>query len=124
MTRIATGATTVTAVLGLVALLLVVPPRNAAFTASSVNAANSFAVATTFDGSTLYLHNNPTPPIGNTTMQDLLPLDATTPTATLLYNYATDVDSDPGRTIEEGTVLSAEPGSASSNDGDTYHQQT
>ena len=35
----------------------------------------------------LYLHNNPTPPTEDTDPQALLPLDSTAPTATALYNY-------------------------------------
>ena len=35
----------------------------------------------------LYLHNNPTPPIGDTSPQPILPMDSTAPTATVLYNY-------------------------------------
>ena len=34
-----------------------------------------------------YLHNNPTPPTGDTDPQALLPMDSTAPTATTLYNY-------------------------------------
>ena len=36
---------------------------------------------------TLYFHNDPTPPTGDTDLQAVLPLDATAPTATTLYNY-------------------------------------
>ena len=41
----------------------------------------------------LHLHNNPTPPTGDTTMQHPLPMDADTPTATTLFNYDTDHDA-------------------------------
>ena len=37
--------------------------------------------------SLLYLHNNPTPPIGDTPPQPVLPMDSTAPTAAVLYNY-------------------------------------
>ena len=37
----------------------------------------------------LYLHNNPTPPVGDTARQATLPMDETAPTATTLYQYAT-----------------------------------
>ena len=50
----------------------------------------------------LHLHNNPTPPTGNTAMQHPLPMDAVVPTATTLFNYDTDHDAFPGRSIEKG----------------------
>jgi len=50
----------------------------------------------------LHLHNNPTPPVGNTPMQHPLPMDADTPTATTLFNYDRDRDSFPGRLIQKG----------------------
>ena len=43
-----------------------------------------------------FLHNNPTPPTGDTTSQTNLPLDLVAPTATTLFNYDTDRDSEPG----------------------------
>ena len=45
-----------------------------------------------------YLHNNPTPPVGDTDSQLVLPLGSTTtaPTAAVLYNYDQDRDGDPG----------------------------
>lgn len=49
-----------------------------------------------------YLHNNPTPPTGNTTSQPVLPLNQNSPTASVLYNYDTDRDSQPGRVIQKG----------------------
>jgi len=49
----------------------------------------------------LYLHNNPTPPVGDTSAQADLPLSYTVPTATALYNYDTDNDADPGRMIKK-----------------------
>ena len=39
---------------------------------------------------TFYLHNNPTPPTGDTESQHPLPADQTAPTSTTLYNYDTD----------------------------------
>lgn len=51
---------------------------------------------------TYYLHNNPTPPVGNTASQVNLPMDSVTPTATTLYNYDTDRDSSWGRLIQKG----------------------
>ncbi len=51
-----------------------------------------------------YLHNNPTPPTGDTDQQSFLTMDETTPTAATLYNYDQDVDTNPGRTIVKGAV--------------------
>ena len=49
----------------------------------------------------LYLHNDPTPPTGDTTFQAILPLDQNAPSATTLYNYD-NLDAFPGRLIEKG----------------------
>ena len=49
-----------------------------------------------------YLHNNPSPPVGDTASQANLSLDLTAPTATTLYNYDTDRDSSEGRFIDKG----------------------
>ncbi len=59
-----------------------------------------------------YLHNNPTPPVGNTVSQVDLPMDTSAPTATTLYNYDTNRDSDPGRRL----VLTADPLTTTNND--------
>jgi len=56
----------------------------------------------------LYLHNRPTPPVGNTTAQFALALDATVPTAGSLNNYDTDCDLLAGRLIQSGGGLSSE----------------
>ena len=48
------------------------------------------------------LHNNPTPPTGDTNSQADLPMDATAPTATTLYNYDQDKDSAAGRFLAKG----------------------
>ena len=50
----------------------------------------------------LYLHNNPTPLVGDTTSQPVLPMDSDVPTATELYNYDADRDDDPGLLIAKG----------------------
>lgn len=50
----------------------------------------------------VYLHNNPTPPTGDTTSQTALPFDKLAPTATTLYNYDTDRDSSAGLLIVKG----------------------
>jgi hypothetical protein len=51
---------------------------------------------------TYYVHNNPTPPTGNTSSQTNLPLDQTSPTAATLYNYDTNRDSFAGLVIAKG----------------------
>ena len=51
---------------------------------------------------TFYLHNNPSPPTGNTASQPVLPIDLTAPTATWLRNYDTDRDGVPGLLIAKG----------------------
>ena len=43
-----------------------------------------------------FLHNNPTPPVGNTNAQTDLPLDLAKPTSTTLFNYDADRDTQPG----------------------------
>jgi hypothetical protein len=57
---------------------------------------------------TFYLHNYPTPPVGDTDMQFNLPLDEALPVATTLYNYSQDRDNDPGRFIQRGGDPTAE----------------
>jgi subtilisin family serine protease len=47
---------------------------------------------------TFYLHNNPTPPNGDTNAQANLPLTGAAPTATVLHNYAADLDGNTGVT--------------------------
>lgn len=47
---------------------------------------------------TFYLHNNPTPPTGDTNAQADLPLTSTAPTAAVLPNYAADLDGNTGVT--------------------------
>ena len=48
------------------------------------------------------MHNNPTPPTGDTASQLVLPMDSTSPTAAVLYNYDTDRDTFPGLLIARG----------------------
>jgi hypothetical protein len=50
----------------------------------------------------LYLHNDPSPPVGDTVSQPILPLDETAPAAATLYNYDTDRDSAPGIVLAKG----------------------
>ncbi len=58
----------------------------------------------------MYLHNNPTPPTGNTVAQFGLSASAAVPTATTLYNYDTDCDGRAGRTLLRGGGTVAETG--------------
>ena len=57
---------------------------------------------------TLHLHNNPSPPTGDTTSSQGLPLDTIGPTATTLYNYDTDRDGDVGRLLQKGGIGAGE----------------
>jgi len=50
---------------------------------------------------TYYLHNNPTPPVGDTDAQANLPMDESNPTAETFYNYDQNYDSNPGRRVDE-----------------------
>lgn len=54
---------------------------------------------------TYYLHNNPTPPTGNTNRQANLPLTNPAPTAGTLYNYDANADSGPGRYVGKGGAV-------------------
>lgn len=60
------------------------------------------ATSSTFSATTYYLHNNPTPPTGNTIAQANLSMNVTVPSATTLYNYDTNHDGAPGRLIARG----------------------
>jgi len=65
------------------------------------NAGNVFGAAPSFEDRTYYLHDDPTPPVGNTAARLLLTADQVVPTAPSLYNYSTDLDSEPGRHLDE-----------------------
>lgn len=67
-------------------------------------AAATVTTAASFAGTIYYLHNNPTPPTGDTTSQANLPLTAAAPTAATLYNYDTDRDLSTGRLITRGAT--------------------
>ena len=56
----------------------------------------------------LYLHNNPTPPVGNTTAQFALTLTTTSSTQATLRNFDTDCDGVAGRVLVRGTALVTE----------------
>ena len=51
---------------------------------------------------TLYLHNDPSPPAGDTASHATLPVDLTAPTASVLHNYDIDRDTFPGLLIKKG----------------------
>jgi hypothetical protein len=88
----------------------------AAASAYCAGAGSSLALSTsaaTVGGNTLtsaawsfYLHNNPTPPVGNTTAQYNLTATTTAPTTATLYNYDTNGANRPGR----GINMTATPG--------------
>ena len=50
---------------------------------------------------TLYLHNDPTPPTADTESQEVLPMSQTSPTSATLFNYDTDRDTDTGLTVDQ-----------------------
>lgn len=60
----------------------------------------------------LYLHNNPTPPLGDTSSQDTLPMDAVLPVVLVLYNYDVDRDTHEGLVIAKGGSGPDEPDNA------------
>ncbi|HJX61887.1 MAG TPA: hypothetical protein VJ578_04895 [Dehalococcoidia bacterium] len=50
----------------------------------------------------LYLHNDPTPPEGDTPSHPVLPMDDVLPAVSDLFNYDTDRDGAPGLVIAKG----------------------
>ncbi len=85
------------AVLLPVAVLLSAPTASSAtLTASRAVVANTFAT-----GSWYFLHNNPTPPAGNTSAVNNLSMTVTAPTQPTLYNYDTNADAVAGRRIQK-----------------------
>ena len=93
--------------------LLVLPTAGADFTNPTSNDQNSFISG--FFPSYFRLHNDPTPPVGDTSSHAVLPLDETSPTATTLYNYDDDRDGDVG-------LLLAKSGAGLSETDLTKHQ--
>jgi len=85
----------------------------ARFTDAAAVASNNFAAGTWVTATTWYLHNNPTPPTGNTAAQFNLPLNATSPTVATLFNYDTGCESRVGRSLIRGTGLVGETGACS-----------
>jgi hypothetical protein len=62
----------------------------------------SFSTAASFSATTYYLHNNPSPPVGDTNAQANLAMNATAPSAATLFNYDVDHDAAPGRLVLRG----------------------
>ncbi len=69
---------------------------DAMFISATDNVANRFVAAPSFSQIVLHLHDFPTPPVGDTRSRRRLFMDTTAPTATVLYNYDTNRDSEPG----------------------------
>ena len=80
----------------------------ARFTDAAEVGATTFATGSWATGTTWYLHNNPTPPTGDTTARPNLALDDTSPTGATLHNYDTDCDSRVGRSVNRGAGLVGE----------------
>jgi hypothetical protein len=88
------------AVAGL-AIVTLMPATEAAFSNTTANPASNFAAVATFPHA-LFLHNDPSPPVGDTTSQLRLPLDSTAPTGTILRNYDSERDAAPGLVVYKG----------------------
>ncbi len=95
------GRALLLAVVLLLSLSWDLPLATARFADSAQSPGNAFAAANQFPKD-FYLHNNPTPPTGNTNSQAVLPTDATGPTATTLYNYDQNRDAFAGLLIAKG----------------------
>jgi signal peptidase I len=87
--------------MALVLLGTAAAPALAAFGDTTVNAGNSFASGS-WAGLTLYLHNLPSPPTGDTASHLILPMDPTPASAATLYNYDTNRDMVPGLFVANG----------------------
>jgi len=74
----------------------------ALFVSSAQNAGNVLTAGTWVVPSVTWtLHNNPTPPVGNTTAQANLTMDENPAAAATLYNYDTNADGAPGRRLQK-----------------------
>lgn len=82
--------------------------RALALFGDSEQVAATTAASSTFTATTYYLHNNPTPPTGNTNAQANLAMNTTAPTASTLHNYDANQDSAAGRLIARGGSGAAE----------------
>jgi hypothetical protein len=62
-------------------------------------------------GTPFYLHNDPTPPVGDTPSHVNLPMDSTIPVAATLFNYDTDRDNKPGLLVQKSPngILETDP---------------
>jgi len=85
-----------------------VPAAQALFADSAAVGSNTFTTGSWAIAIVYQLHNNPTPPTGNTNMQASLPMDVTTPVAVTLYNYDQDRDAYPGRLVLKGASGASE----------------
>jgi len=92
----------------LLAALLVGGKASATSLALATSARSLGANAFSAGAWALYLHNNPTPPVGNTTAQFALSMTTTASTTAALSNYDTDCDAVAGRVLVRGTALSSE----------------
>jgi hypothetical protein len=68
----------------------------------SEQVASSLTTSASFSATTYFLHNNPTPPTGDTNAQANLSMNTTAPSVTTLFNYDTDLDAVAGRLIARG----------------------
>jgi hypothetical protein len=80
----------------------------AGFTDPAGLTSNTFATGTWVTATTWYLHNIPTPPVGDTTAKFNLAIDGAAPTAATLSNYDTNCESRAGRSINRNTGLVSE----------------
>jgi hypothetical protein len=62
----------------------------------------SVTTSASFAATTYYLHNAPTPPTGDTNAQANLTMDATAPSASVLFNYDQNQDAVTGRVVVKG----------------------
>ena len=99
------------AIVGLVVLALVmtsfaagrgIAPSLALLVSSARSDGNAFTAGTwVLPPVTWYLHNNPTPPSGNTSAQSNLGMDTTIPAGLTLYNYDVGADTALGRRLQK-----------------------
>ena len=83
-------------------------PSSTAWGNVTIATPNGVTSWNTFKLNELYLQNYPTPPTDNTSASSLLLMDANLPTQTTLFNYDTNYNSDPGRTIIRSAASSGE----------------
>ena len=71
---------------------------------NGISASDYVDFANVTSGDCRLLHNNPTPPTGDTLSQAVLPVDSGLPAASTLYNYDLDRDAAPGLKLERTPV--------------------